>query len=217
MKKANNLNLVLLLALFISACGSTTSITGSYKAPGVTTVSYKKIFVSSLNSDPSIRQTVETNIANYLASKGYAAVKSTDVFPVSFHSSGGDKNQDTVLSKIRATNCDAILTIAMVNKETATRYVPGSGGVYPYGVGYYGTFGAYYGYGYNSFYSPGYYTTDKIYYLETNLYDAATEKLVWSAQSKTYNPSSLDDFLQGYEKAMTQQVARDNLITPASK
>ncbi len=68
MKKTINLNLVLLLALLISACGSTTSITGSYKAPGVTTVSYKKIFVSSLNSDPSIRQTVETNIANYLKS-----------------------------------------------------------------------------------------------------------------------------------------------------
>ena len=208
---------MLLLALFISACGSTTSITGSYKAPGVTQVAYKKIFISVLNSDPSIRQTVETNIANYLSSKGYASVKSTDVFTPNFHSSGGDNNQDTVLRKIRATNCDAILTIAMVNKETETRYVPGSGRVYPYGVGYYGTFGAYYGYGYKRFYSPGYYTTDKIYYLETNLYDAATERLVWSAQSKTYNPSSLDDFLQGYEKAMTKQVARDNLIAPAGK
>ena len=75
MKKAKTLNLMLLLALFISACGSTTSITGSYKAPGVTQVAYKKIFISVLNSDPSIRQTVETNIANYLSSKGYASVK----------------------------------------------------------------------------------------------------------------------------------------------
>ena len=216
MKRITNTNLMLLLALFISACGTTTSITGSYKAPGVTQVAYKKIFISALNGNTSVKQSVETSLANYLATKGIASVKSSDVFPPSFHESGADKNKDTVLQKIRQTKCDGILTVALVNKETETRYVPGSG-VYPYGVGYYGTFGAYYGYGYGSFYSPGYYTNDKIYYLETNLYDADTEKLVWSAQSQTYNPSSLDSFLEGYEKAITQQVIKDNLMAPTPK
>lgn len=214
MEKVKNVKFMLIAALFFSACGTTTTITGSYKAPGVTQVAYKKIFVSALNENISIKQEVENSLANYLSSKGIATVKSTDVFPPEFHSSGADKSDDAVIGKIRANNCDGILTIALVNKETTTRYVPGNGGIYPYGVGYYGTFGAYYAYGYNSFYSPGYYTTDKVYYLETNLYDANTEKLVWSAQSQTYNPPNLDSFLASYEKAITEQVIKDNLVAP---
>jgi hypothetical protein len=208
MKNLRNLQLAILLILLISACGSTTSITSSYKAPGVTQIAYKKVFVSALTATASVRQTVENSIAQYLGTKGIAVVKSTDVFPPDFHSSGNDKSKDTVLSRIRATNCDGILTSALINKETEVSYVPGS-----YGA----TFGGYYGYGYGRFYSPGYYQTEKVYYIQTNLFDAKTEKLVWSAQSKTYDPSSLDDFLQGYEKAIAEQMVKDGLVAPSSK
>ena len=63
----------------------------------------------------------------------------------------------------------------------------------------------------------GYYQTEKVYYIQTNLFDAKTEKLIWSAQSKTYEPSSLDDFLQGYEKAISEQMVKDGLVAPSSK
>ncbi|NCD72362.1 hypothetical protein [Mucilaginibacter agri] len=217
MKQFRNLSMALLAALVISACGSSTSIVGSYKAPGVTQVAFKNIFVSALTANTSAKQSVETGMAQYLSTKGIAAVKSIDVFPPDFHSSGNDKDKETVLKAIRDKNCDGILTVALVNKETETHYVPGTG-VYPApGFGYYGTFGAYWAYGYNSFYQPGYYENDKVYYIETNLYDAASEKLVWSAQSKTYDPSSLDDFLKGYEKAISEQVVKDGLVAPAGK
>ena len=134
-------------------------------------------------------------------------------FPRIFIKAGEDKDKDVVLSKIRSANCDGILTIALVNKETETRYVQGSGPVGPY----YGSYGMYYGYGYGSFYSPGYYTNDKIYYIQTNIFDVQSEKLVWSAKSKTYNPSSLDDFLKGYEAAISEQIIKDGLVAPAAK
>jgi hypothetical protein len=212
MKKLSYLNLMLIATLLISACGTSTSIISSYKAAGVTQVSYKKIFVASLTANASVQQSVENELSRYLGTKGITTVKSSDVFPPDFHSSGNDKNKDTVLARVRATNCDGILTIALVNKETQTSYVQGTGPVGPYG-----TFGIYYGYGYGSFYSPGYYQTDKIYYIQTNLFDAQSEKLVWSAQSKTYNPSSLDDFLKGYEEAITQQVIKDGLVVSSAK
>ncbi|WCT14937.1 hypothetical protein [Mucilaginibacter jinjuensis] len=217
MKKFRKANWILLAIVFATSCGTTTSITGSYKAPDVTQVSYKKIFISVLTESATIKNSVEGHISDYLGSKGYQSVKSSDVFLPSFHSSGEDKDNNVVLSKIRGTNSDAILTIALVKKETETRYVPGSGAYYPYRVGYYGSFGAYYRYGYGTFYTPGYYSNDKVYYLETNLYDAASEKLIWSAQSETYNPSSLDSFLAGYEKAIIKQIEKDHLIAPASK
>lgn len=217
MKKLKFISKTLLAVVLMSACGTSTSIIGSYKAPGLNKLAYKKIFVSALTDNTSVKQTVENNLAQYMNEKGIATVKSSEAFPPDFHSSGNDKDKNVVLQKIHDTSCDGIMTIAMVNKETETRYVPGSNAYPVVGVGYYGTFGAYYAYGYNSFYSPGYYTTDKTYYLETNLYDAATEKLVWSAQSKTYDPSSLEGFLKGYEKTLSQQVIKDGLVQPAAK
>ena len=212
MKNLRYMNFMLIATLLISACGTTTSITSSYKAAGVTQVSYKKIFVAALTANSAVKQTVENELSRYMGTKGITTVKSSDVFPPDFHSSGNDKNKDTILAKVRATNCDGIFTIALVNKETQTSYVQGSGPVGPYG-----TFGMYYGYGYGSFYSPGYYQTDKIYYIQTNIFDAKTEKLIWSAQSKTYNPDSLDDFLKGYEQAITDQIIKDGLVAPAAK
>jgi hypothetical protein len=31
-------------------------------------------------------------------------------------------------------------------------------------------------------YTPGYYTFEKVYYLESNFYDLASDKLLWSVQ-----------------------------------
>ena len=88
MKNLRYRNLMLIATLFISACGSTTSITSSYKAPGVGRIAYKKVFVSALTATASVRQTVENSIAKYLGTKRIAVVKSTDVFPPDFHQAG---------------------------------------------------------------------------------------------------------------------------------
>lgn len=56
-------------------------------------------------------------------------------------------------------------------------------------------------------------TTDKNYYLEANLYDAATEELVWSSQSETTNPSSLETFSKTFAQAIVQQMRKDGFIS----
>jgi len=216
MKKNYQTNLILLAVLLFSSCGTTTSITGSYVAPNANKVAFKKVFIAALTPNTSARNTVENELGDYLNSKGIYATKSLSVFPPNFHTSGDDKDQALVLRNIRRSNCDGILTIALVNKETDTRYVEGT--AYPVmGNAYYGTFSSYYAYGYNTFYSPGYYETTKTYYIETNLYDTATEKLVWSAQSKTYDPTSLESFLESYKKAIAQQFVKDGFVNPYAK
>src|SRR5579862_7660381 len=194
------------LALLLTACGPSTTIVSSYKAPEVTKLNYKKVFVSALTAEPSVKQTIENSIAQGLNSRGIATVKSVDAFPPKLHTS----NKDSVMQIIRSTGCDGILTIALIKQDKEMNYVPPSGGAY-----FGGTFGGYYGYGYNSFYSPGYYTEDKIYFVQTNIYDVKTEKLEWSAQSKTTNPSSLQDFLKGYQMAVSEQLVKEGLVQPS--
>lgn len=207
----------LLLPLLIAAgCSTSTSITGSYKDAGAPKENFNKVFVVALTERASARQTVENNIAQLVTSRGAAAVKSSDALPPNFRTGNSTNDKNALLTKIKETKCDGIITIALVNQENETRYVPGTTNYYPMRTGYYGGFGTYYAYGYSNYYDPGYYTDDKVYYLEANLYDAATEKLVWSAQSKTYNPTSLDDFLAGYSKALSEQMTKDGIMTAAT-
>lgn len=212
MKKLNYF-LFSLLSLLVISCGTTTDITGSYKQADMKDTNYKKVFVAALTDNAYAKNAVEGSMAKMITDKGATTLKSMDVLPPNFTKVAEAKDRELLLEKLREKGCDAILTVALIDAKDEKRYVPGNESYYPMGYGYYGGFGSYYAYGYNNFYSPGYYTDDKIYYLEVNLYDAKSEKLVWSAQSKTYNPSSIEDFLKGYAQAVSDQMKKDGIMT----
>ena len=215
MKRIKQL-VLLFLALSLSNCGSSTSITSAYKEPTANNLNFKKVFVVAMSDRVSARQSVESSIAQLLTSRGVSAIKSLDILPPGFRTEDNHKDKDLLLQKIREKGCDGIITIALIDQQHESRYVPGTN-YYPMAYPYYGAFGAYYSYGYSNFYSPGYYTDDKIYFLEANLYDANTEKLIWSAQSKTYNPDSLESFLMGYSKALSEQMDKDGIMASEKK
>jgi hypothetical protein len=207
-----------LASLVAVSCGSTTSITASYKEPQAATTDFKKVFIVALTDNTYAQQAVENTMSKLMTDRGATTIKSMDVLPPNFRKAAEAKDREMVLQKLREKGCDAIMTVALVDAKEESRYVPGTTtSYYPmsYGYGYYGGFGSYYTYGYNNFYTPGYYTEDKVYYLETNIYDANTEKLVWSAQSQTYNPESIEDFLKGYSQALSDRMTKDNMMKKA--
>jgi len=81
----------------------------------------------------------------------------------------------------------------------------------------YGSYYGYYRYYSPMVYSPGYYTTDKTYYIETNFYDLEEDLLLWSIQSEAYNPSSLDSWFDQYSFNLLNELAREGLIEDAPK
>jgi len=141
-------------------------------------------------------------------------IKSIDALAGSFRSNSTPSEAD-VLDKVRELNCDLIFTVSLLDSKSETRYVPGSTSYYyaPYPTyGYYGGFGTYYGHYGPAVYSPGYYTTDKSYYLEGNLFDAFTEKILWSIQTVTYNPDGIKQFSSSYCKLLVNQAQYDELL-----
>lgn len=210
-----NLLLTVLLAITVISCGSTTSISASYREPEITNTNFKKVFIVAMTDNTYVQQAVENNMAKLMADRGAGTIKSMDLLPPNFRKVAEKKDKEMVLQKLREKGCDAIMTIALVDAKHETRYVQDSFNTspyYPMSMSYYGGFGTYYMYGYDNFYSPGYYTEDKIYYLEANIFDATTEKLVWSAQSQTVNPESLEDFLKGYSLALSDRMIKDGLM-----
>jgi hypothetical protein len=212
--------LYLAAALVIAGCKPATEITGSWKNTSATasTRTINTILVTALSAKTNVRQAVENDMAATLQYEGYKTVKSFDILPP--FTEGKTPDKDQLFSKIKEAKADAILTVALIDKETENRYVPGNAVYAPMPrFGYYGTFWGYYNNWYPSLYSPGYYEEEKIYFIETNLYDARTEELLWSAQSETYNPSSLDSFSKEFAEVVVQKMQKDGLLTdqgPAS-
>lgn len=203
---------LLLFSVGLTGCASSTQITGSWKSPDATSQTYNKIIVAALTDNVQTRQTIENSLQAQLQQQGINATKSIDVFPPALMREQGS-DTDMLLSKIQGEGYDAIMTAAVIDKETETHYVPGNYAYAPVTrFGWYGSFAGYYSYLYPTLYQPGYYNKDKVYYLETNLYDAQSEKLLWSAQSKTYSPASLSKFADKFAQLTVNQMEQDNLI-----
>ncbi|MBL7472306.1 hypothetical protein [Robertkochia sediminum] len=208
---------ILLTLLFLaSSCGSSTSMTESWtNKDALGQGPYNSVFIIAMTGNMVAKALIEDELAFYANKRGVQAIKAHDVFPATF-SEGNRPDKATIMKLIRDTGADAILTVTLLDKETESRYVPGNTnyayGYRPMAYSYYGNFYGYYRTLYPVAYDPGYYTTDKIYYMETNVYNAETEELLWSGQSKTYNPSSLESFTQDYTEALIKRLDKDKLI-----
>jgi hypothetical protein len=202
---------IFFLSMFVLfSCGPSQKVTSSWVNPqNPASLNYKKLLISALVSNPSYKNTIETDLANAATSKGLQAIRSVDLFPGTFTKDNAP-SREAILEKVRSVGCDAILTVALTDRQSETRYVPGTTTYSPYmGYGGYG-FGGYYGYMYPSAYStPGYYTEDKTYFMEARLFDAATENLIWSAQSEAYNPSKIASFSKTYTEIIAAQMQKD--------
>ncbi|MBC5993787.1 hypothetical protein [Pontibacter cellulosilyticus] len=209
----NQYNLLFLfIALLLSSCVPTTRITGTWKNPDAASKNYNKIVVAALTDNIRARETVESHMQAQFRARGVEVARSIDLFPPTASSKGGP-DIDLLIDKMKVQNYDAIMTIALIDEQTETRYVPGTYGYAPITrFGWYGRFRGYYSYWYPTLYDPGYYTEEKIYFLETNLYDEDTENLVWSAQSQSYSPASLRNASEKLAEITVSRLAQDGLI-----
>jgi len=149
-----------------------------------------------LSQNKTANYNIESQMAKILISKGFKVVKSNDIYPPSF-SATQDFTKEQLAESIGKTGCDAILMLALLDSKEVETYNPGT--VYaPVNYGYYGGYYSYYNHYYPQVYSPGYYSVDKTYYLEANMYDLKADKLVWSIQSEARNPKDLSSWFKDY-------------------
>jgi hypothetical protein len=77
--------------------------------------------------------------------------------------------------------------------------------------GFYGSYYSYYDYYYPQVYSPGYYSLDKTFYVESNFYDLESGKLLWSVQSEASNPKDLQDWYTNYSAMLINHLKSKGL------
>lgn len=202
----------LLLAAILFGCGPSQKIVTSWINPEAHTKGpYKSIFVIVMAQQQGSNFDIEDRMANLLASRGTKSVRSTDVFPPKL-SISENFTREQLAEAIKRTGCDAVFIVSAIDVLSVETYHPGTS-YYPMNYGYYGSYYGYYNHYYPQIYSPGYYSTDKTYYIESNFYDVNSDELLWSIQSEAYNPTSIDSWFKKYSYDLLNELKDEELIS----
>jgi hypothetical protein len=200
-----------LLALTLSACGPTQKITNSWINPEAESKGpYESIFVIVMSQSKESSFSVEDHMATTIAGRGQKAVLSSSVFPPNLKISD-NFTKEQMAEAIKRTGCDAVFMIALLDVQSVETY-HSSRAYYPMNYGAYGSYYGYYNHYYPQVYTPGYYSSDKTYYIETNFYDLEQDELLWSIQSEAYNPESLDSWFDKYVYNLLNELKTEGLI-----
>ena len=195
------------IVMLVAQCGPSQRVTSSWTDPNYRSGKpYKKVFIVALTNRQNARMVIEDALAATAVAQGIQAVKSHDVFRPTF-TQETTPSREAMMSKVRELGCDLIFTTTLVERKSEARYIPGTAYV-PF-PGYGLRFRGYYSYWYPFIYDPGYYTTDRKYGMEGSLFDAESESMIWSVQTESYNPESLERFSKEMAQVMMERAVRD--------
>ena len=168
-------------AAALTSCAASTQLTSSWADPAAAGHKFTKIVVVGVTNKAPIRHEYEDAFTRELQARGVTATPSYN-----FGGGGGDKlDKDAAVAKLKEIGADAVLVTRLVDKETVNTYYPPSYSTVAAPSPYYGGWYGYYSMGYSYMTSPGYVEENKVYRVETNLYDINGDKLVWSGLTET--------------------------------
>ncbi len=207
MEKANKI--LIILIIICNGCSSS-KITSYWKDTTVVSKEYKKIMVLGLirESDRSLQQNMENHLVGDLQIIGYNAISALQYYgPKSFEKI----EEQAAIEKIKNTGVDAVITIVLLDKKKERKYIPGNIYYSPYSY-YYNHFWGYRSTLYNRIHETGYYVTDTKYFWESNLYDIETQKLIYSVQTQSFEPSSSEIMGHEYGQMIVKNMINNTIL-----
>lgn len=112
-------------------------------------------------------------------------------------------DKELVKSKIKSTEADTVLVARLVGSKTIEAYIPGNVKAVPIPHT-----------NWSKILSVDYgYTDDtRVAYIETNLFDVKTEKLIWSALSKTERTGGEQHLINTFIDKIVKKLSSDKII-----
>ena len=77
------------------------------------------------------------------------------------------------------------------------------------------SYGGWYGYywlAYPDYSNSGYYSANKVYYIETNIYSVTPNKLLWSGVTSTVNPSKTQNMVDDITHVIKKKLKEEGLM-----
>lgn len=197
-----NLILSAVVSTILVSCGPSTKIEKSWMEPGssVSLGASNKTLVIAMVKDETSRRVIEDQLAKRI---GSGAVSSYTIVSTEMLKEASDA---ALKQKLTEGNFTHVLLMRLADIEKETSYVPGTT------TGFYGGYGRYYGYGAGMYSTPGYYTTDKNYFVETTVYTINPDKLVWTGTTKTVNPGKIEKAVNEIADAVSEKMKKDGFL-----
>ena len=199
-----------IVAGVLSSCATTNLLT-SWIDPEASGRKLGNVLVVGVAKSATARRQFEDSFARVLRSRKIGALTSYGQLPDP--AAIDEAAVKPIALKEKVTH---VLIVRLVDRKTVTNYVPPSPGYYGGFPGsypsYYGTWPGYYNYGYAAATRPGYTFDTEYVNLETNVYDAATGKLVWSGVTQTELGSRLQEQIEEFIEVISGAMIRDKLI-----
>jgi hypothetical protein len=169
------------VCLALAACAST-RLVNQWQAPEYGGAGFDKILVIGISEEAGNRRAFEDVMTRKLAERGVEAIPGYRVLP----RTDAAADEPTLLDAVRDSGADAVLMTRLVRVKDEVVYTPG------YASGYVDTVGrpGFYGYYRSawSYYQPPRVDRYQVAILETNLWDADSQQLAWSATTETFDP-----------------------------
>jgi hypothetical protein len=197
--------LLIVMPLFLVSCATSTSRSTTVMTDTWKDKSYQgkpqKIMVIMAARSSDTRNLFEDRFAGELQGRGNDAFQSYDTIPFEQL-----RDKELVKSKIMNSGADTVLVSRLVDTKTIESYNPGLIYVVPDFYydwwGYYAVVFADYGY-----------TGDvRVAYIETNVYDVKTAKLIWSGNSRTERTYGEQELITAFIQRITKKLTSAGLI-----
>jgi len=200
-KKLIPMATVALLCAFILSCASS-RVTSTWKDSNYSGGPIDRVLVMGISDETHPRRIFEDVFVKEFNAVGVEALASYSIFPE-------DREFDAaeIKAAARDRNIGKVLMTHLVGVEKKEVYHPPvSTPAYTY------TYGNYYHSVYTYTHQPGYITEHEYVKLESGLYDADTEKLIWSAATETVDPDNVAKAVRGLSQVIFKHLRESGLL-----
>ncbi len=215
------LPLILALGLVLSSCGTQTTLETNWELPNASGKPLTKLAVIGIMKDKSQSTAFESAVVQKLKAQGIQAVPG-----FTFLEGSTDLTRPEMQKRVEATGADGVLIFKVLAQDRNARYVPPTTYAVPgafaadwWGDPYWGYYTpypySYWGYWYPAMQvvaSPGYWETSTTYRVQTALYRASDDKLVWTAVSATYDPTSEANLASSLSGVVIDKLEKAGLV-----
>lgn len=172
--------------LLLSGCGASVKMLGSWVDESKPEYKVKDVLVLGMDPDVLVRNLWENTFSELLAKDNVVAYPYNKVMGIE---EGQPESREAILEAVKKSGVKAVLITRTVGIDKETKTLPGFLHYQPevFSAG----LGSYYGAAYSAVYHPPRDVTRTTFRIETNLYDAASEKLIWSAQTEAIDTNIL--------------------------
>lgn len=184
--------LLLSLAIVLFACSPATRLEKSWADPSLTSETvkaFKKVLVVAPLKDETSQRIAEDKLA--------ALLKNVEAVQSYLYLTPADTDQNQVVERLKKDGFDGAILVRLKDVEKETTYQPGT------------SYGGWYGYRYAT---PGYYSENTSFIVETNLYSLEPGKLMWSGTTSTLNPTKLDKTIDDIFSTIRYEWQKKGLI-----